>query len=136
MSKKCLTQEEIEKRRIYNREYGRKRRGFKGPRIYKYPITPGLPVKERMQEIRYIVLKHYSKKDLPECTCCGEKELKFLSIDHVNGGGNAHRKTIANGKGGNLAYWLLRNELPEGYQTLCHNCNMAKGFYGACPHKT
>ena len=22
----------------------------------------------------------------------------------------------------------------DGYQLLCHNCNCAKGWYGACPH--
>jgi hypothetical protein len=23
----------------------------------------------------------------------------------------------------------------DRYQLLCHNCNMAKGFYGLCPHQ-
>lgn len=31
--------------------------------------------------------------------------------------------------------WLKTNGYPDGFQTLCHNCNMAKGFYGICPHK-
>ena len=30
---------------------------------------------------------------------------------------------------------LKRKGFPEGYQTLCHNCNLAKGFYGQCPHE-
>lgn len=28
------------------------------------------------------------------CTCCGESNVYFLTIDHVNGGGNKHRKTV------------------------------------------
>jgi len=30
--------------------------------------------------------------------------------------------------------WLKRNYFPTGFQLLCHNCNLAKGFYGKCPH--
>lgn len=83
-------------------------------------------------EKRIKALTHYSKGNVPECCCCGEQEVKFLSIDHVNGGGNKHRReqNISN-----LAHWLASKNYPDGYQTLCHNCNMAKGFYGICPHQ-
>jgi hypothetical protein len=27
------------------------------------------------------------------CACCGERHPEFLALDHVNGGGNAHRAT-------------------------------------------
>ena len=30
----------------------------------------------------------------PKCACCGEKELSFLTIDHINGKGNIHRKEM------------------------------------------
>ncbi|OLS16011.1 MAG: hypothetical protein RBG13Loki_0389 [Promethearchaeota archaeon CR_4] len=102
------------------------------PRISRFP---GLSSKERLRQIRLTVLRHYSGF-IPKCACCGENEIKFLAIDHINGGGTRHRKTMVNGKGGNMAAWLLKNGLPEGYQILCHNCNMAKGFWGSCPHKT
>jgi hypothetical protein len=23
----------------------------------------------------------------------------------------------------------------KGYRVLCHNCNLARGFYGYCPHE-
>lgn len=96
---------------------------------------PGLSPKERMRQMRLTVLRHYGGFP-PKCACCGENEIKFLSIDHINGGGTAHRKTFTKtGKGGNISVWLLKNSLPEGFQVLCHNCNMAKGFYGSCPHK-
>lgn len=64
------------------------------------------------------------------CVCCGESEQIFLCIDHVDGGGNAHRREIGQGS---LYYWLRRNDWPEGYQVLCHNCNYATS-HGGCPH--
>ena len=91
--------------------------------------------RERIRRIRLECLGYYSSGDI-KCACCGEREIKFLSLDHINGGGTQHRKIITkNGKGGNMSVWLRRNNFPEGFQVLCHNCNMAKGFYGKCPHK-
>lgn len=66
------------------------------------------------------------------CQCCGEKRYEFLSIDHIKGGGTKHRKEI--GWGENFTSWLVKNNYPEGYQVLCHNCNQAKTWYGGCPH--
>jgi hypothetical protein len=84
------------------------------------------------QKIRLEVLSHYSNGAM-KCVCCGEAEIKFLSIDHINGGGNQHRKQTV--RGTDFYLWLRRNNFPDGYQVLCHNCNLAKGFYGSCPHK-
>jgi hypothetical protein len=68
------------------------------------------------------------------CACCGEKHYEFLSIDHINGDGKAHRKEL--GLTGNKFYkWLIKNNFPKGFQVLCMNCNFAKGLYGHCPHK-
>lgn len=69
------------------------------------------------------------------CVCCGESEYHFLSIDHKNGNGNQHRLSIGGSKKANIVSWLIRNKFPEGFQILCHNCNMAKGCYGVCPHE-
>lgn len=66
-----------------------------------------------------------------KCVCCGESRFEFLAFDHVNGGGNAHRKVVSTRK---LAGMLARGNI-EGFQLLCHNCNLAKGFYGQCPHE-
>ena len=31
--------------------------------------------------------------------------------------------------------WLRRNSYPEGFQVLCHNCNLGKKINGGvCPH--
>ena len=85
--------------------------------------------KGRRQEERFIVLRNYSNNKL-ECNCCGEKIYEFLSLDHTDGGGNKHRKKI-----GNVFRWIIKNNFPDGFQVLCYNCNLAKGFYGICPHK-
>jgi hypothetical protein len=92
-------------------------------------------MKNRHAILRLSILQQYSSL-IPFCACCGEKEINFLCIDHINGGGNKHRKEIsAHGKGGNIYNWLYKNNFPEGFQILCHNCNMAKGAYGICPHR-
>lgn len=67
------------------------------------------------------------------CACCGESNPGFLTIDHVNGGGNKHRKEVG---GGNAFYaWLIRQGYPDGYQTLCYNCNCGRAHNNdICPH--
>jgi hypothetical protein len=76
-------------------------------------------------------MNHYSNND-PKCACCGERHYEFLAIDHIYGGGCRHKKEIKCC----LPLWLIKNNFPKGFQILCHNCNMAKGFYGKCPHNT
>jgi hypothetical protein len=83
--------------------------------------------KRMRQALRLEVLNFYGGK----CACCGEAEICFLAIDHINGGGNKHRKEIGGSK---IYFWLKANNFPSGFQVLCHNCNLAKGFYGICPH--
>ena len=80
---------------------------------------------------RMIVLRHYSKSQEPFCNCCGEKHYEFLAVDHING--NPNKKIRG---GGDLVRFLIKNNFPDGFQILCHNCNLAKGFYGICPHIT
>jgi len=83
------------------------------------------------KRLRLRVLNHYSNGTL-QCKCCGEKIYEFLCLDHIKGGGNKERKKT--GYGPKLYLWLIKNDFPIGYQVLCHNCNLAKGFYGKCPH--
>ena len=79
------------------------------------------------RDLRMSVLSHYGGI----CACCGEDELEFLGIDHIKGGGNQHRK----GLNVSIYYWLRKNGFPQGFRVLCHNCNLASGFYGVCPHQ-
>lgn len=68
------------------------------------------------------------------CACCGETEMSFLQIDHINNDGAEHRKSIS---GVPLGPWLKRRGYPEGFQVLCVNCNFAKHTNGGvCPHQT
>lgn len=69
----------------------------------------------------------------PKCACCGEAEPDFLTVDHVFGGGNKHRREISV-LGWNFYKWLIDNKFPSGFQLLCYNCNCAKGRFGECPH--
>jgi len=70
-----------------------------------------------------------------ECACCGIKWLAFLTIDHVDGRGKAHRRQV--GRCGLAFYrWLKKNKFPKGYQVLCWNCNCGRAINnGVCPHK-
>lgn len=66
------------------------------------------------------------------CACpgCDVTTPEFLGLDHIHGGGNAERRRVNH----NLFSWLKKQGWPAGYQVLCHNCNLSKGFYGECPH--
>lgn len=79
---------------------------------------------------RQRVFAHYGT----HCACCGETE--DLTIDHVNGGGAAHREEVGNRGGLPFFKWLIRNGFPAGFQTLCSPCNLNKGEGPRCylPH--
>ncbi len=82
------------------------------------------------RRLKQTIFEVYGNK----CVCCGEDRLEFLTIDHVNGHGNQHRKEVG-GSGAVFYRWLIKNDFPQGYQALCHNCNFSKSAYGYCPHK-
>lgn len=85
--------------------------------------------KDQRRKLRMEVMGVYCKGD-PACVCCGEATYEFLALDHIHGGGGQHRKTVTD-----VYRWVKANGYPEGFQVLCHNCNMAKGFFGGCPHR-
>jgi hypothetical protein len=90
-------------------------------------------------KMRLECLQHYSK-EIPECACCGETEILFLHIDHIQGNGADHRRTLKAElgyyPGGNkLPYWLKKNNYPDGFQVLCANCNLGKRIAKECPHQ-
>ena len=93
-------------------------------------------VRNYNRRTREELIREYGGK----CVCCGEGEFKFLALDHTNGGGTRHRFTGKDGtriKSMRMIQSIVKREgYPKDgrYQILCHNCNSAKGFYGACPH--
>ena len=85
----------------------------------------------RSRERKRLIVDYYGGK----CTCCGESELAFLALDHIEGGGNIHRKELQR-YGSSFYDWIINNNFPEGFQILCHNCNHGKySNRGICPHK-
>jgi hypothetical protein len=70
------------------------------------------------------------------CRCCGMTEFEFLTLDHVDGGGNQHRKELRKRKTTDIYTWAKKNGYPPGFQVLCMNCNWARGKFGECPHQS
>jgi hypothetical protein len=67
-----------------------------------------------------------------KCACCGESRLSMLTIDHIDGKGNDHRREIG---WSNTYSWLRKNNYPAGFQILCWNCNGSKEMLGHCEHE-
>ncbi len=117
-----------EKYREYSRRYKREHpEYFKQYYIDNKEILSG-KARARHLGLRIAAINAYGGK----CACCGESRYEFLAIDHINGGGNQHRKGV--GCGNTFYYWLKKNNYPNGFRILCHNCNTSHGFYGFCPH--
>lgn len=68
-----------------------------------------------------------------KCSCCGERQPYFLTLDHVNNDGAEHRRTKA--QVSILAQARREHFDKTKWDCLCMNCNFAKGHYEVCPHK-
>jgi hypothetical protein len=68
------------------------------------------------------------------CSCCGETEPLFLTIDHVNDDAPEDRR--AGKHGGTMRYlWIIKQGFPDCYRILCLNCNRGRWLNGGvCPH--
>lgn len=97
----------------------------------KYAKTINKPERDAL---RIIVLTEYSKDKQLGCSCCGEKTVEFLTLDHIYGGGQEERKKYP---ATSLFRRLRKLGFPQGqHRTLCYNCNCCLGRYGYCPHQT
>ena len=115
-------------KRNRTKELTRRRKEYESDRA-KYAAQA---VKQRVRRRRLVFDAYGGSK----CSCCGEKEELFLSIDHIEGGGVQHRKSIGAGSSTSLYNWLIKNRFPDGFQVLCMNCNHGKFRNGGvCPHK-
>lgn len=90
------------------------------------------------QKSKYLALKEkvYSVYGFV-CACCGETQSEFLTLDHVDNDGTAHRK-LKNGRsqGTNILHWIIANNYPTNIQILCWNCQWGKRKNnGVCPHR-
>ena len=94
------------------------------------PQTALTQVKSRAVQLKTEVLARYGTV----CACCSTSE--YLSIDHVDGDGAAHRLELyghaQKGGGAQFYLWLKSNGYPDGYQILCRRCNRSKGDGDHC----
>jgi hypothetical protein len=100
----------------------------------------GDPEKYRQeQRERQGVMRRQVRNELVEayggqCACpnCPETNSAFLTLDHVNGDGRAHRLKM-----GSHTYADLRRQgwPQEGYRLLCWNCNAMTRGGKTCPHE-
>ncbi len=96
-------------------------------------VKQGEADKRARRKLRVDALNAYSEGH-PRCVCCGEVELEFLCLDHINNDGNVHRKLY--GSGNVFYFWLRKNKYPNvGVQVLCMNCNASKRNGGSCVHQ-
>lgn len=80
---------------------------------------------------KYLRMRVFNAYGGAACACCGDDHYEFLTIDHVQGNGAEHRRSIGNV---DIYRWLERNSYPAGFRVLCMNCNYALGKHGYCPH--
>jgi hypothetical protein len=82
------------------------------------------------EAIKVKTLAHYGGV----CVCCGEDDIRFLTFDHIDGGGKQHRRAEMGSMP--LSRWLRNNGYPDGFQILCWSCNSGRHFNGGvCPHQ-
>lgn len=127
-------QEKIEKKRIESesrvRLYGRNR----------VPANPDRSGKRKIDQAAYKLKTRTECFDAyggAFCVCCGEENMRFLTLDHVNNDGGVHRHAIGK-RGMAFLFWLRKQGFPDrkSYQVLCFNCNQGKFFNGGiCPHE-
>ena len=87
---------------------------------------------KRLQDLRRRVIAGYGGG----CSCCREDSWEFLSIDHKGYRACEERKKLGRVlTTTQLCTLIIREGFPETYQILCHNCNMALGIWGYCPHR-
>lgn len=106
----------------------------KNRKEYRDKNKEKLKLKRIQKKIK--VYNYYSNYDI-KCNCCGEGQLEFLSIDHINNDGATYRGKRGTKGGSSILNWIIKNDFPPGFQILCMNCNFAKGKNEdhLCPHQ-
>ena len=85
-------------------------------------------VRRSNQTIKHLIINAYGGR----CVCCGEAEIDFLTIDHIDG---LKGKSKQGERGRQFYYRLIREGFQtDKYQCLCMNCNWGQRFQGICPH--
>ena len=79
--------------------------------------------KARRQQVKIEVFEHYCHPGPTKCQLCPETRISTLTIDHIEGAGNQHRKSLNVDGGWRFYQWLQQQGYPPGYRVLCINCN-------------
>lgn len=101
----------------------------------KYKDKRAAEQRERTWQTRIKCLRAYSAHEKPNCACCGESHLEFLTLDHIADRRSSETRVGGNRFGTHLYAWLIRMNFPAGFRVLCFNCNCARGTRGFCPHE-
>lgn len=95
-------------------------------KLYREKNRIKIREKQRITRRKYkdLVLSHYGNK----CKHCDFDDVRALQIDHIYNNGAEERKSLG---GQQVSGWrfykiLIERSYPEGYQTLCANCNNIK----------
>jgi hypothetical protein len=125
---KVRHQENKEKENQIGREYYQKNKEKKLERTHNYQHKNASMISAqkstRNKAAKADALTHYGNGKIA-CVKCGFNDIRALSIDHIDGSGADKRKERRS-TGVNLYGWLKRNNYPEGFQTLCMNCQAEK----------
>uniref|UniRef100_A0A6M3IPK7 Uncharacterized protein n=1 Tax=viral metagenome TaxID=1070528 RepID=A0A6M3IPK7_9ZZZZ len=81
--------------------------------------------REKREQLKVEVLTYYGKGQLV-CVHCGFNTVQALTLDHIQPLGSKVKRPT----GINFYNRLKQQGYPEGYQTLCANCQMIKMFKG------
>jgi DNA mismatch repair ATPase MutS len=106
--------------RVGGSDLGRLRKSIEHHREYHKNYQ-----KQYHTNLKQKVLNHYGKI----CKICGETDIKKLCTDHIHEDGRNHREELSlKAEGFNTQFysWLIKNNFPEGFQTLCITCNSRK----------
>ena len=118
-SQRAYQQKNIEKRRIWNKEWIANNRARYNFSKAKYRL-----------KLKFEVMRMYA--DPVQCGVCGFSKIDGLVLDHINNDGAVHRRASKiSGRstvmGGTRIYeYIRKNGKIAGLQVLCANCNMIK----------
>ena len=95
-----------------------------------YKKTLGARERQRVsrQALKKKVLTHYGPAGRLNCCWLGciIDDVDMLTLDHINNDGAAHRKEIKT----KIYSWIVKNNYPDGFQTLCGNHQTKNEFLG------
>ena len=127
--KACHTEQEKQKYRENPEKFRQAKRNWKKENPLR---QKGIDKRSRVK-LKTDALNAYSSGTL-KCVCCGEMEIEFLCLDHIDNDGNSDRRLT--GRGNTFYFWLRKNKYPKlNIQVMCFNCNNSKKLGGVCIHK-